>query len=221
MANFSFATARCGWLLPTLFVLQPVSALAQDAMFDDGFESMSCAEVTEAAGLFIQPSPAGWQALFNGFNWPAPFGNFRTLGVDNGQMVTMPIVAPNLGGQGGTVELAESTGLPTGPVVVSISPCRGDFRLADLANNERLCIGYGSSAPTLVWFIGGAPNPNYCALVPGQTYWLNVAYLNVPYTTVPAPSTCGAPQRCFTLIGTRTLSATELEAIAARPPPQP
>lgn len=190
-------------------------APAQEQLLRDGFEALDCAVVQELTGLFPQPAPAQWQELFSGATWPNPDGNFRSLRVFNGYMVNMPIAA-NSASQAGRLELSEAPGQPGGPVVVSISRCRGDFRLADLNNSRQRCLGYGTSAPTVLWVIDGPPSPDYCPLQAGQGYWINVAYLDIPYGTAPVPTTCADPNNCFTLIGSRSLNAAELQVLLER-----
>lgn len=193
-------------------------AVAQDVVFRDLFEDLtippdSCDGVEALTGLATQAQPGSWSTLFPGFVFPAPIGNFKWLTVQNGYAVSLPIaVASSFSASAGTVELAEASGMPTAPLVVTISKCRGDFRMAALVNAERNCMSFGTSAPIVLWLRNGAASPDYCPMQADTTYWLNIAYINVPITS-PASSSCPGFGSCTSIVGARTFSQAEFQAL--------
>lgn len=171
-----------------------------------------CEGVVEQAGLFPQGSPSNWQDIF-GVTWPNPVGNFRQINIANGNMLTLPLLPTTTQFQSGVISVAEAPGLSGGPTTISLSTCRGDLRVPELQNSEQNCIGYGTAQSQIIWFIDAPPSPNYCSLKSGVTYWLNIAYVEVPLSLpIPVP-TCTDPIQCSARLGSRTLSRAEVEAL--------
>lgn len=200
-----------------LLCLLPAAAVqAQDQIFKSALEDGEVAtsgtgcEGVEQTGLLLFPLP--WGGLFPGQSWPRPLGNFRPVTVQNSGVVSIPIQLGNdFTGEVGRFETAEASGMPTGPLAISISRCPGDFRPAELNNSQRGCLVWGTSAPSLLWVRNGAPHWSYCPLEVGTAYWINIAWISVPPTS-PATSTCPGLDNCTTLVGNRELTEAEFES---------
>ena len=163
----------------------------------------------ELPGLQFQATPTSWNSIF-GQTWPNPLGNFQSVSIDNGFMVSFPFVAAG-SLPIGVIETSDAPGQPAASRSISISTCRGDFRPQVLQNSGQWCLGSGSN-PALVFAIGFAPSETYCPLVSGATYWLNIAYFEIPHK-VPAISTCLNPPACTMRLGARSLTRAEFEAV--------
>lgn len=79
----------------------------------------------------------------------------------------------------------EQAGTAGAPLLVTLSPCPGDFFPIDLR-----CRSNGSAASGLGWTTG-VPVSTYCPLVAGQAYYLNVIF-GTPAN--PGATTCHLPQ---------------------------
>lgn len=172
MVNRGLAAA-CA--LFTLFLVVHAPAQAQDAVFRSGMEIPTCAEVEYNAGLVGQPFPATWQDIFNA-SFPNPIGVQRRVIVQTGRVASLAFTATQ-STPSGRIETAESAGDPGGIHTISISTCRADFRAYALNNVEGQCMSSAiTSQQALIFVPGQFTGSSFCRLVPGQTYWLNIAF---------------------------------------------
>lgn len=120
-------------------------------------------------GGWAPPSAVGAQTNWRYFTYSR---NPTTGPLSATQLRTWKFVAP---ASTGSYSLPHTEAAPHN-IVVSVSKCQGDF----IKNSEHMsgpsCInGYGA----LSWSTKATAPPNVCKLVPGETYYLNVALFDL------------------------------------------
>lgn len=108
-------------------------------------------------------------------------GDTGTLELKNGFYAAFEVNTSGYGNRAGQLSW-EQAGSLGAPVLVTLSPCPGDFFPTDAR-----CKSNGSAISGIGWSTG-ANVPNYCPLSVGQTYYLNLIFGS---PTQPGQSTCG------------------------------
>jgi len=100
--------------------------------------------------------------------WPNPGGQAFNIEVDTGRYKALQFVATS--GSTGNYATVEAPLTNSGSVLLSISECPGDF-----SQIEPACVDGPGLKPIVNW---GDPavSTNFCDLVPGRTYFLNLYF---------------------------------------------
>lgn len=107
-------------------------------------------------------------------------GDTGTLEVSSSKYVAFQIDTTGQSNKYGAINW-EQPGASGAPLLITISPCPGDFSPASAQ-----CKSDGTAASGMGWTTGQTPS-NYCKLTPGTTYYLNVVFGS---PSSPGTSTC-------------------------------
>ena len=158
---------------------------AQDRIFRDGFER-PCGDLEQPfTGAIVQPY-ANWYGVPFGTNHSWVWGN-----TDNGYVAgslsyirvrSYSFEAP-AAGQARRISFPSSTG----GIAASVSRRCGDFDV------PVQCLGVASTS--VAWSTEAAPAAFRCPLIPGETYYLNFAWFDLPayLSGSRLQSTCECP----------------------------
>jgi len=96
---------------------------------------------------------------------------------------------------------SQGSGIPTGQVSVTISPCPGDFRPRQFPNttgDDYLSIACGSSQTGISGNLSATSQSGQagCLAPTGKQLFLNIATHNMYLPTAPTTSTCGGASTC-------------------------
>lgn len=130
-----------------------------------------------------------WADIF-GSDFPARNSDYSTTRIASGKFVALAFTTgtrgdPIYGGSDlGSIEMASSQG-GNGIATLSFSACPGDFSTQPAPNPCWVSFGAGQ----FVWKLGGV-EPFACVLAENITYYLNVAFVDMP----GGQNTCTSPK---------------------------
>ncbi|MDA3932740.1 MAG: hypothetical protein PF630_00110 [Gammaproteobacteria bacterium] len=123
-----------------------------------------------------------YSAAHGSGTWPAPAGNSFNISVAQGTYKALQFVATS--GFVGNYATVESNLSNSESVLLSISECPGDFRQTEIA-----CVDGPALKSRVIW-ADPADNSNFCDLVPGRTYYLNLYFGDINGNNGCTTSTC-------------------------------
>lgn len=134
------------------------------------------------AGFTRQLTPGTYEQLFGG-SFPSVDGG--SVSLPTTQYSAIAFFVPPANGTSGRFVASTLPGRPQ--PTLTLSGCPGYFAAAGLASD---CHKVGSGR-ALVWRIGSGGN-GHCGLVPGQTYYLNIAFVDAAGAATCATPPCTA-----------------------------
>lgn len=146
-------------------------------------------------------NPNVYTEVFPGSEFPGTTNNFGFY-LPQGRFAAMQFTVPSHFGNStqGSWSLAPitSNAYGAGLMYITVSKCPGDFDVANFADDPGCATLYSSNEGTHTTRWSTDPNSARCTLTPGESYYMNVAFIaseNIS-TFPPEQSSCGGRPNC-------------------------
>jgi hypothetical protein len=163
--------ASINFKLPNVLNRSANGPVLDEEFFRDGFETTVPGGDLNCLAPIVPDrdmTETTYSAAHGGATWPEPAGNSFNIWVAQGRYKALQFVATS--GFVGNYATVESNLSNSESVLLSISECPGDFQQTEMA-----CVDGPGLKSRVIW-VDPAISSDFCDLVPGRTYYLNLYF---------------------------------------------